>query len=109
MIKKGKRSALLIASGAVALQLAAGLVVATPAQASVWDCETGNSVLGPWGKCRNSSSGYYKANVNCRNFFTKTWTKVSTGPAQHINSQQPSVVPGCGIGQEFYGPIFMTE
>lgn len=109
MSKKRKTRALFLASCAISSQLALGIGLSAPAQASVWNCTTGVSSVGPWGKCFNSDTGYYRAKMNCRNFFTKVWTKVAVGPRQSTTSQQPSVVPGCGLGEEFYGSVWMTE
>lgn len=96
-MKKGR---LLIAGGAIAVQLAVGVVVATPAQASVWNCSTGYGPVGPWGRCLNSSSGHYRANLNCRTVWPLLqWTHVATGPSQTVTGKLPSVVPDVVLGR----------
>ncbi len=103
------KSRVVAVASALMIPLAVGIVEASPAQAAVWDCYTGSSPAGPYGYCGSGNSLYFKANMNCRTVWPfLQWTKVSSGPAMRVGGNKPSVVPGCGFGQELYGSIWMT-
>lgn len=103
-----KKSVPLVVSTVVAAQLVLGLAVTPAAHAAVWGCTTGYSSTGPYGYCSSGDSSRFKANINCQNFFTKTWTKQISGPSKAVGGGSPSVIPGCGFGEEYTGPIWMS-
>lgn len=107
-INMRKKSASLVVGGVVAAQLVLGLSVAPAAQAAVWGCTTGYSSTGPYGYCSSGDSSRFKANINCRNVFTKIFTKQISGPSRVVGGGSPSVIPGCGFGQEYTGSIWMS-
>lgn len=92
-------------AAAVATGLAATVgisVGAAPAQATVWNCQTGYSSVGAWGKCLSGDTQTYKVNVLCQNIFTRS-SYVKSGNWVTRNSGVPSTVQGCGAFEAFYG------
>lgn len=87
-------------------QLGISLVAATPAQAAVWNCSSGYNSVGPWGYCASGDSANFRAHINCRNWFTKLHTKQLSGPWRPVGGNSPSVIGGCGLGEEYYGSIW---
>lgn len=105
-MRKAKRSTVLAIAAVMALQVGVGVAAATPAQAAAWGCTTGYGTSGPWGYCTSGDSANFRAGVNCRNVITKVHTKQLWGPWRAVNGGTPSVIDGCGFGQEYYGSIW---
>jgi hypothetical protein len=91
-----------VATGS-AIVLAIGCVVVStaPASATAWNCTTGYSSVGAWGKC--TSGDTYHVKVLCQNIFTRASETVN-GNTVTVSSHQVSTIQGCpSIFEQYYG------
>ena len=107
MIKKFKR-ATAVSVAAAALVAGSVLVSVTPANAVVWNCVTGYSSVGVYGKCGSGDTSLYYVNVLCQNWFTRS-SRVVSGNVVSIYSSTPSTVQGCGAFESFYGTPWVSS
>jgi hypothetical protein len=77
---------------AMALALGGITGAATAANAVGWNCTTGYSSVGAWGKCLSGDT--YQVKVLCQNIITRT-SETMYGNRVSVTSGQLSTVQGC--------------
>lgn len=103
-LSKARRRAFALLGGVV-LALTPVVVLATPANAAVYNCTTGYNANGwAYAKCltaHNPATDRYRVAVLCRNVFWQSHTVY--GDWKLVNSSGPSTVQGCPLFETYYG------